>query len=324
MGSVLILSWPFVLIVLLGCLILFRRWLRARAPSGLLVCVLGIFVAGQLAWVGLHGSRLSTLGGVFIAAGFSHYLIRRFRTRVVLIGVLAALGFSFAYSFYKGAGRLGVVTALSGEGGLSQMERYTGRDAKWLLLGDLARADIQMEELWTMYEANTEYSLKLGQTYVGAALFIPRRLWPTRPRGPQEAYAELQGGHIGVRPGEIPNSRVFGLTGETLLNFGWAGVPVAHAVLGMLIAFVGRFVSRLREGDVRLVFAPLLTMLVMSLYILDLSNVVFMFLQDCAVLTACTGAALWGSTRNAPAVARWGRPSNVNPRAPRELRRRGR
>ena len=32
------------------------------------------------------------------------------------------------------------MTALSGEGGLSQMERYTGRDAKWLLLGDLARA----------------------------------------------------------------------------------------------------------------------------------------------------------------------------------------
>ncbi|HEY2389518.1 MAG TPA: hypothetical protein VGK30_21390 [Candidatus Binatia bacterium] len=311
MGLFLVLAWPFPLIALLEGLIGLARF-HVKPRGWMIGLLLACFAVLHLAWAGLHGSRLSMLGGMFLAAGFCHFLVRRFRIRTVVIGVVAALLFSFVYSFYKGAGREGLSSALSGTGGLAQAEQRTGRDFGWLLLGDLARADIQMEELWTMYDANPEYELKLGGTYVGAALFIPRSIWPTRPRGAQEAYAELQDGRIAVRDGDVPNSRVFGLTGETLLNFGWAGVPIAYAVFGILIGTVRRFIDSLRPGDARHLFVPLAVLLITALYLLDLSQVVFMLLQDCALLGTCTLVALW---RPAPARATSGRAMAATARA---------
>ncbi len=296
-GMLLMLAWPFPLIALLETLIVISSRPRKRLHPRLILGLLAAFAVVHLAWAGLHGSRLSMLGGMFLAAGLCHFLLRRFATRSVLVGVSAMLVFSFVYSFYKGAGREGISTALSGSSGLAQAQQETGRDVGWLLLGDLARADIQMEVLWTMYDANPEYHPKLGATYVGAAIFIPRLIWPNRPRGPQEAYAELRDGQIGARDGEVPNSRVFGLTGETLLNFGWMGVPFVHALFGIAIGLVRRNVDALQPGDARFMLAPFAMLLLTALYLLDLTQVVFMFLQDCALLGVCTAAAFWRPAR---------------------------
>ncbi len=296
-GMLLMLAWPFPLIALLQALIVLSRR-RGRPPRARLVLgLLAAFAVLHLGWAGLHGSRLSMLGGMFLAAGLCHFTLRRFSTRAVMIGMSAAFVFCFVYSFYKGAGRDGLSTALSGRGGIAQVQQQTGRDVGWLLLGDLARADVQMEVLWTMYDANPEYRPKLGGTYVGAAIFIPRFVWPTRPRGPQEAYAELRDGTIGVRDGEVPNSRVFGLTGETLLNFGWAGVPLLHAIFGLVIGCLRRFIDSLQPGDARFLLVPFAMLLVTAVYLLDLSQVVFMFLQDCALLGLCAAIALWRPAR---------------------------
>jgi len=293
MGMLLMLAWPFPLIALLETLIVISSRPRKRLHPRLILGLMAAFAVVHLAWAGLHGSRLSMLGGMFLAAGLCHFLLRRFATRSVLVGVSAMLVFCFVYSFYKGAGRDGISTALSGSSGLAQAQQETGRDVGWLLLGDLARADIQMEVLWTMYDANPEYRPKLGATYVGAAIFIPRLIWPSRPRGPQEAYAALRDGQIGARDGEVPNSRVFGLTGETLLNFGWMGVPLVHALFGIAIGLVRRNVDALQPGDARFLLAPFAMLLLTALYLLDLTQVVFMFLQDCALLGICTTIAFW-------------------------------
>lgn len=292
-GMLLMLAWPFPLIALIQTLIALSKRRGRRPNARLVVGLLAAFAILHLGWAGLHGSRLSMLGGMFLAAGLCHFTLRRFSSRAVMIGMSAAFVFCFVYSFYKGAGREGLSTALSGRGGLAQAQQQTGRDVGWLLLGDLARADVQMEVLWTMYDANPEYRPKLGATYVGAAIFIPRLIWPTRPRGPQEAYAELRDGMIGARDGEVPNSRVFGLTGETLLNFGWAGVPVVHALFGIVIGFLRRFIDSLQPGDARFLVVPFATLLVTAVYLLDLTQVVFMFLQDCALLGLCAAVALW-------------------------------
>jgi hypothetical protein len=302
-GWLLMLAWPFLLLVLLAGIVVVSSRSRARRQSVPTVALLlVVFAVGHFAWDGLRGSRLSTLGGVFIAAGFCHLLLRRLSMRLVSAGIVAALVFSFAYSFYKGAGRAGIADALSGTAGLAHVQAQTGRDLRWLLLGDLARADIQMEILSTMYGDNPDYELKLGQTYVGAAVFIPRTLWPTRPRGAQEAYAELQNGSIGVRAGEAPNSRVFGLPGETLLNFGWAGVPFAYAAFGLLLGAFRNAVDRLSPGDGRVLLVPPALWLLLNLYILDLSQVVHMFFQDAALLAVCVVFAL-GRPRPVRAVA---------------------
>ena len=293
-GWILMLAWPFFLLVLLGCVTVKYSGPHARRPSLVtVVTLLTLFAMGHFAWDGLRGSRLSTLGGVFIAAAFCHLLVRRLRMSLVLAGVIATVAFSFTYNFYKGAGRAGVADAFSSTSGFISVQQQTGRNFGWLLLGDLARADIQMEILSTIYGGNPDYELKLGGTYVGAAVFIPRSIWPTRPRGPQEAYAELQNGSIAVREGEIPNSRVFGLPGETLLNFGWLGVPFAYALFGLLLGTFRNAVERLEPGDGRLLLVPPALWLLLNLYILDLSEVVHMFFQDAALLMACASYSLW-------------------------------
>ncbi len=308
-GWILMLAWPFFLLVLLWGVTLMRARLQVRRPSLLaVVAILALFAVGHFAWDGLRGSRLSTLGGVFIAAAFCHLLVRRLKVSLVLAGVAATVAFSFAYNFYKGAGRSGIADAFSSTSGFVQVQQQTGRNFGWLLLGDLARADIQMEIFSTIYDGNPDYDLKLGGTYVGAAVFVPRSLWPTRPRGPQEAYAELQNGSIAVREGEIPNSRVFGLPGETLLNFGWLGVPIAYALFGLLLGAFRNAVDRLQPGDGRLLLVPPALWLLLNLYILDLSEVVHMFFQDAALLMACAAYALWRrearAVRRAPSLRR--------------------
>ena len=311
-GWVLMLAWPFFLLVLLAWMTAMYARPHGRRPSLLAVVVLlVVFAVGHFAWDGLRGSRLSTLGAVFIAAAYCHLLVRRWRVSLVVAGVAATVAFSFAYNFYKGAGRSGIADALSGTSGFIGVQQQTGRNFGWLLLGDLARADIQMEILSTLYEGNPDYQLKLGSAYVGAAVFIPRSIWPTRPRGPQEAYSELQNGSIAVREGEVPNSRVFGLPGETLLNFGWMGVPVAYALFGLMLGTFRNAVARLQPGDGRLLLVPPALWLLLNVYILDLSEVVHMFFQDAAMLMACAGYALGRRRAGAVGVASLRRPRGL-------------
>ena len=301
-GWALMLAWPFFLVLFFGWIVRYRV-ARPLHRSSLvpIVVVFGVFALCHFAWVGLNGSRSSILAGLFLAAGFVHFLVCRLPAHVVRVGMVFLLVFAFFYSFYKGAGRAGIADALTRPGGLSDVQARTGRDVRWLLLGDLARADIQMEVLWTMYDANPRYRLKWGGTYVGAAVFIPRNIWPTRTHGPQEAYAELAQGLSGrVRPGDKAGSRVFGLVGETLLNFGWVGVPLAHVLYGLLIAFVHRLVRGVRLGNAAGFLAPLWIFLTVELYLADLVNVAFMFFQDGAMLILVwTAAVRWGARRPA-------------------------
>jgi hypothetical protein len=284
-GWVQMLAWPLFLVLLLAWI---NRQHRPKSVGQLtIVVVLACFAVGHFLWTGLVGSRSSTLAGLLLATSYCHVFVRKLTVRMLLALGMAALLFAFVYGFYKAGGRAGISDALSGNGNLAYAQRQTGRDLPVLLLADLARADIQMEVLQTMYEANQDYRLKFGSTYVGAAVFIPRTIWPTRPYGTQEAYAELTHGSVSVGEGEKPGSRIFGLTGETMLNFGWLGVPVAHALFGLLIGFFSRTVSSLKPNDGRLLLVPLVTLLIVTIYSSDLVNVVYTSFRDGLVLTTC-------------------------------------
>ncbi len=283
-GWLQMLAWPLFVVMLLTWI---SRQRRRSVGQATILVVLACFAFGHFLWTGLVGSRSSTLAGLLLATAYCHTFVRKLTVRTLLALGMAALLFAFVYGFYKAAGRAGISDALSGDGNLSSLQRQTGRDLPVLLLADLARADIQMEVLQTMYDANTDYRLKLGSTYLSAAVFIPRTIWPTRPYGTQEAYAELTRGGVAVGPGERPGSRVFGMTGETMLNFGWLGVPIAHALFGLLLGFVSRTLYSLKDGDGRLLLVPIATLLIVTIYPSDLVNVVYTFFRDGLVLTAC-------------------------------------
>jgi hypothetical protein len=81
-------------------------------------------------------------------------------------------------------------------------------------------------------------------------------------------------------------------------------VPLVHALFGVLIGLVRRGIDCLRPGDARYLLVPFAMLLITALYLLDLSEVVFMLFQDCALLGACTMVALWRPLRPSHGSAR--------------------
>jgi hypothetical protein len=72
--------------------------------------------------------------------------------------------------------------------------------------------------------------------YLGFA-FIPRFLWPEKPKIAKGAWWALRIGQANVWPdGTISNSVNMTIPGELYLNFGWVGVVGGCALFGILIA----------------------------------------------------------------------------------------
>ena len=95
------------------------------------------------------------------------------------------------------------------------------RDLKYLLLGDLARADSNAFILHNLVKDPGDYDYRWGLTYAGGlAILIPTEIWHNRPYFKVDAGTEAQLGKTASRP----SSRVYGLSGEALLNFGPLGV----------------------------------------------------------------------------------------------------
>src|SRR5260370_19627312 len=112
-------------------------------PSWLtVVVVLILFLAMKLAFGGLRGSRSNTVWGVVWAVGIIHLLVRRIPRLVVMIGLGLMLLFMYVYGFYKADGIRGLESALDPTS-RSHLQRDTGRTFNMVLLGDLARADIE-------------------------------------------------------------------------------------------------------------------------------------------------------------------------------------
>ena len=128
-----------------------------------------------------------------------------------------------------------------------------------LLVSDFGRADVQAFLLSKIWGEPDSQHYAWGQTYLGAAcLLIPASLWPERPPGKVKWTTEAEFGPGSFLNGPIYSTRIYGLAGEAMLNFGLAGVPVAFAALGWGVAFSRRFAARLGADDPLRMLAPFL------------------------------------------------------------------
>ena len=87
------------------------------------------------------------------------------------------------------------------------------------------------------------------------------------------------------------STRIYGLAGEMMLNFGPAAIPFAFVLLGSLVGGVARFCRDLDPRDLRLLIAPLLVVLAILFLGSDSDNCVFFIVKygtvPCCVLTVC-------------------------------------
>jgi hypothetical protein len=157
-----------------------------------------------------------------------------------------------------------------------------------LLLGDLARSDTDAFVLHNLVKDPGDYDYRWGLTYAGAfAILIPRNFWPDRPQFKVDAGTEAQFGK-----GALSDStRVYGLSGEALLNFGPWGVAPMFAIFGGLVGWYRKKLISWDRMDARILLAPFFAILFLAGFVYDSDNVVFFSLVEGSLVCVSVIAA---------------------------------
>ncbi|MEE6308634.1 hypothetical protein V1634_17535 [Plantactinospora veratri] len=276
-GWLLILAESFPLLTFLLVLLRWRRTLAGR-PAVVALLLVGLAVV-QFLVGGLRGSRSNTVWPVLLGLILVHLLVVQVSRKALAIVALFFVCFMYLYGIYKSGGTEAVDAVRSGRS-VTQLSAETGRDVPTLLLGDLARADIQAVLLDRKHQGVGE--LGYGLSYLGdLTTVIPRALLPERVPSKIDFGTEVIAG-----PGTFDYesgrwvSRVYGIAGEAMLNFGPAGAIASFLVLGLLIRGVTALYLRARDSD-RLaprILAPSLCLAAVLMLSSDLDNITIVLL----------------------------------------------
>lgn len=198
----------------------------------LLMMAIALFGLTQFLVGGLRGSRSNTIWPVLIGLILVHLLIRPIRRRRLLVLGAVFVAFMYGYGVYKSAGSE-TLQAVNGSGSISELSSDTGRTLPAMLLGDLGRADIQAVVLDR--EQRSVAPLSYGATYLGALGFmIPDSMQPDWMVSKVEAGTDMIYG-AGTADAGGRSSRIYGLAGEAILNFGPVGAALSFVVLALFI-----------------------------------------------------------------------------------------
>lgn len=231
--------------------------------------------AFQLVFGGLRGSRSEMVFVLFWVVGCVHLMIRPIPLKLVALGCVFLGMFMYVYGFYKNMGT-NFTQAFSDSASQSEMGRRTGRTWKMLVLGDLARADLQAYILYRLIDDPKDFTYAKGRTYIGSvALLIPEFILPTKPETVAQEGTEIQFGTGVYLHGVWWSSRVYGLAGEAMLNFGPLAVPLVYGLFGLLIGRFRRVTASLMPGDARILLVPFAVYMLVSAWGADSDNLVF-------------------------------------------------
>jgi hypothetical protein len=271
---VLMLGQPMTFLLVIAIVQLLRDPRRMQSRS-LVIVLLLIVAAGvvQFILVGMRGSRTGVFYPLFLISGVIHYRYRRFTLPMVLAGLVALFMFVYMHGFIKRVGSEGFRAFGSAEA-RTQIKYETGHSMAGTLLGDFARADVQAYMLFCLKERRDDYRYRWGWTYAAAVLvFIPRAIWPTKPymvKG--EAGTALQYGEGLFDYENFTSSRIYGLYGEAMLNFGPWAVPLVFLIFGYCVGRYRQAIAGLDASDARFLLVPIVTLLCMNAIIGDSDN----------------------------------------------------
>lgn len=275
-GWLLVFAWPMAILatmVIVGILNFQGRKSRARfyqvLPFATVIIALHFLISG---W---RGSRAAIIWTMFWMAGIIHYRVRKLSKSIMFAGIVLMFAFMYFYGFYKERGIEGLQVVQSPEQWLNP-EGYT-RNYKYLILGDFARADTNAYILHNLVTDPGDYDLRWGTTYLGGlAVLIPRNFWKDRPKHKVDAGTEAQHG----KTNRWESSRIYGLTGEAMLNFGPAGVIPVFGIFGWILGVYRRKLLSWDANDARLFLAPFYAILFVLGLTHDSDNLVFEFVTQ--------------------------------------------
>jgi len=283
MGWLFVISESAPIIAMMVYAVAAERNAFLRRPTTIGVALLVFFILSLL-FGGLRGSRSNTVWAMFWAAGIVHYRIRTLSRRIATVGIAGLLMFMYLYGFYKNVTFDEAIRAMNGSEDRQELESRTGRTTEALLLADLARSDVQAFELYRLTGVPDEYEYGWGRSYVGdVSVLIPEAMWPSRPQTKIVEGTNLLFGSNSFRRGAFVASRVYGITGELMLNFGAFAAPVAFVLLGLCVRSTDKALRRWPAVDARWLIAPVLVNLCFAILIGDGDNLVFFIIKSLLV-----------------------------------------
>ena len=283
-------STPILAIIALG------QWLYQRRRSlgwPMISLVLTLFLALQILCGGLRGSRSNTVICLFWAVGIVHCRIRPVPRKVLLVGAAVVIAIMYIGGLYKAVG-LDALRALDNPEEQAQISQRSGRTVELIALEDFGKSDTQAFILYMLSSRQSEYRLALGRTYLGAlALLIPKALWPNRPAGKVKWTTDAEYGAGTYDASRIRSSRVYGLMGEWMLNFGWYLGPLCMAGLGLAVGVTQRFTLTCANADCRRMLIPIIAAVCVTALGSDSDNDVYNVIKFLSIPLA----VLWLSSR---------------------------
>jgi len=189
----------------------------------------------------------------------------------------------YIYGFYKDLGRraFGIFT---GEVTLESLQVESKRNFRAMILGDFSCADMQTAIVYTLIAKPIPYDYRFGKTYLFSSIkHVPYWMFPPKPYmwSKIAAGTEFQRGKGSYAP-QIAggwSTRIYGLAGEVMLNFGPIGVPFAFAVWGYLVGRFRRNLLARYTTDAFLLLVPIFINLAFITLAGDSDNLVY-FLID--------------------------------------------
>lgn len=224
---------------------------------------------------GLRGSRANVVWPALSAIVLIHLLFFKVRAQTIAIVAIIGLAFAGVYDVYKKTGPEGVESFQSGTLETTGNMTEYGFGLPSMILGDFSRAGTQMLVLdrW----GSGAYSPYMGATYVGGTLqFVPGvepyEAFPTK----RVASTEILYGQGAASTGDNLSSRIYGLQGEALINFGFLGAILIFIPYSIIISRAESLYARaLKSSRISIsVFIALLMPAFLLLFLSDLDNVI--------------------------------------------------
>jgi hypothetical protein len=282
-------AWPFLLFVALA--VRHREYLRDHLP--VLVILLFGFALVQFGVSGLRGSRANTVWPLLIALGILHVVVRPVRRLAISLGVLVMVLFAWIYGLYKAVG-VEVVGVVKGATNVAQLTEESGRSIDVVLLGDFGRSSVQALVADRLGREGTTSQLAWGESYLGdLLLLVPSFLEGSDP--PRDKIAigtDLLYG-AGTYAAGFESSRIYGMVGEAMMNFGFVGGVAIFGLFGLIVRWVTRlYRSGERELCASSLIAPALAAMCVLFLVSDIDNVIWFAAKHVLPLGAVVAVSL--------------------------------
>lgn len=281
MGFLFMFSESFPILLLISVLIYIKINGKRFTPTQIIVMFFCFFLL-VFVFKGLRGSRSNVVWTIITALIIIDMTQFTISKKWLAYLVVPFFIFMTIYGLFKNL-RGDIVNVQSYDEYVEKSDQF-GRDWKSMLTGDLGRSDIQALLLYRLM-TSSDYQYAYGETYLAAlSLPLPGQIRPEL-RFKANAGANILYGQDNLLRGPEARkaTRIYGLAGEGMLNFGLIGGVLMFIPYAFVISWIRRFQRALRPDDLRCYLFPAL--FVMTMYwAMDLDNLLFGAIKNYAFI----------------------------------------